>query len=88
MSHVLPVPKAVKDLFEDLLGRSVDLFAYPYGAVDDRSAAAARSAYQWAIACGERSVSDSFDAARVPRVEAKNWDAATFASRIERAFAE
>jgi peptidoglycan/xylan/chitin deacetylase (PgdA/CDA1 family) len=71
-----------------LLGRSVDLFAYPYGAVDDRSVAAARSAYEWAIACGEQSVPDSFDAALVPRVEAKNWDAATLASRIERAFAE
>jgi hypothetical protein len=25
MSHVLPVPKAVKDLFEDLLGRTVEV---------------------------------------------------------------
>lgn len=71
-----------------ILGRSVDLLAYPYGAVDDRSVAAARSVYRWAIACGEQTVPDSFDAALVPRVEVKNWDAATFASRMERAFAE
>jgi peptidoglycan/xylan/chitin deacetylase (PgdA/CDA1 family) len=54
---------------ERLLGRRVDLFAYPYGAADDRVADIVRSSYRWGLACDERPLGSSFDAARVPRVE-------------------
>jgi peptidoglycan/xylan/chitin deacetylase (PgdA/CDA1 family) len=54
---------------ERLLGRRIDLFAYPYGAADDRVADVVRSSYRWGLACDERPLGRSFDAARVPRVE-------------------
>ena len=54
---------------ERLLGRRVDLFAYPYGAADDRVADVVRSSYRWGLTCDERPLGSSFDAARVPRVE-------------------
>jgi peptidoglycan/xylan/chitin deacetylase (PgdA/CDA1 family) len=54
---------------ERLLDRRIDLFAFPYGAVDDRSADAVRVAYRWGVTCEARPIDASFDAARVPRLE-------------------
>jgi peptidoglycan/xylan/chitin deacetylase (PgdA/CDA1 family) len=64
-------------------GRSMDLFAYPYGAVDARTAALVRSTRRWGLSCDERVLRDSFDAGRVPRLEVKRWDVQTLASRID-----
>ena len=52
-----------------LLHTRIDLFAYPYGAVDDRVAEVVRSTCRWGLTCDARPVAGSFDAARVPRVE-------------------
>ncbi len=69
-----------------LTGRPVDLFAYPYGALDRRSAALVRRSWRWGLSCDEQVLGDSFDAARVPRLDVKAWDAAEFATRVSRLF--
>jgi peptidoglycan/xylan/chitin deacetylase (PgdA/CDA1 family)/SAM-dependent methyltransferase len=67
-------------------GQPIDLFAYPYGAVDRGCAAAVRRLWRWGLSCDDRVLGDSFDAARVPRLGVKRWDAAEFASRIDQLF--
>jgi peptidoglycan/xylan/chitin deacetylase (PgdA/CDA1 family) len=69
-----------------IVGQPIDLFAYPYGAVDRGSAAAIRQACRWGVSCDELPLAESFDAARVPRLDVKRWDIAELASRIERLF--
>jgi peptidoglycan/xylan/chitin deacetylase (PgdA/CDA1 family) len=69
-----------------LTGQPVDLFAYPYGAVDRETAALVRRFWRWGLSCDERMLGDSFDAARVPRLEVKAWSTAEFASRVSRLF--
>jgi peptidoglycan/xylan/chitin deacetylase (PgdA/CDA1 family) len=69
-----------------VIGRAVDLFAYPYGSANRATAAAIRRSCRWGLSCDEVTLGDSFDAARVPRLEVKRWDAATFESRIDRLF--
>jgi len=69
-----------------LTGQPVDLFAYPYGAVDRETAALVRRFWRWGLSCDERMLGDSFDAARVPRLEVKAWSTAEFSSRISRLF--
>ena len=71
---------------ERVLGHPVHTFAFPYGAVDRRSAEVSRQHYRWSATCEPRSVASCFDAARVPRVEVKRWDRDAFADRIERMF--
>jgi peptidoglycan/xylan/chitin deacetylase (PgdA/CDA1 family) len=68
------------------IGRPVDLFAYPYGALDRQVTALVRRSCRWGLSCDERSVEASFDAARVPRLDVKPWDVETLAARIERLF--
>lgn len=53
----------------DVAGKRIDLFAYPYGAVDRASADLVRQACRWGVSCDAAPVGGSFDAARVPRVE-------------------
>jgi peptidoglycan/xylan/chitin deacetylase (PgdA/CDA1 family)/SAM-dependent methyltransferase len=67
-------------------GQPVDLFAYPYGAVDREWAAAVRRSWRWGLSCDDRVLGDSFDAARVPRLDVKAWETADFASRVGRLF--
>jgi peptidoglycan/xylan/chitin deacetylase (PgdA/CDA1 family)/SAM-dependent methyltransferase len=67
-------------------GRPIDLFAYPYGAVDRECAAAVRRLWRWGLSCDDRVLGDSFDAARVPRLDVKAWETADFASRVCRLF--
>jgi peptidoglycan/xylan/chitin deacetylase (PgdA/CDA1 family) len=67
-------------------GQPVDLFAYPYGAVDREWAAAVRRSWRWGLSCDDRVLGDSFDAARVPRLDVKAWETADFASRVCRLF--
>jgi peptidoglycan/xylan/chitin deacetylase (PgdA/CDA1 family) len=70
-----------------LTGRPVELFAYPYGTVDRECAALVRARWRWGLSCDERVLGDSFDAARVPRLDVKAWSPAEFASRVSRLFA-
>ena len=72
---------------ERVLGTRVAAFAFPYGAVDRRSAEASRQYYRWSVTCDPAPVAGCFDTARVPRFEVKQWDSDTFAGHIERFFA-
>ena len=63
-------------------GQPIDLFAYPYGAVDRESASSVRRLWRWGLSCADRVLGDSFDAARVPRLDVKSWETADFASRV------
>jgi peptidoglycan/xylan/chitin deacetylase (PgdA/CDA1 family) len=69
-----------------VIGRPVDQFAYPYGAVDRLSAAAARKSCRWSVSCDEAPLGASFDAARVPRLDVKRWSGEALGARIERLF--
>jgi peptidoglycan/xylan/chitin deacetylase (PgdA/CDA1 family) len=69
-----------------VIGRTVDLFAYPYGAVDRPSAGAIRRSCRWGLSCDDVSLGESFDAARVPRLDVKRWDAEALGLRIDRLF--
>jgi peptidoglycan/xylan/chitin deacetylase (PgdA/CDA1 family) len=57
---------------ELVTGRPVKLFAYPFGAVDNRVADSFRTGYDWSMSCAEAAVPFAWDAARVPRVEVKD----------------
>ena len=67
-------------------GQPIDLFAYPYGAVDRECAAAVRRSWRWGLSCDDGPLADSFDAARVPRLEVKSWETVDFASCVCRLF--
>jgi peptidoglycan/xylan/chitin deacetylase (PgdA/CDA1 family) len=70
----------------EITGRTVDLFAYPYGAVDRETAALVRRTWRWGLSCDDRPLGDSFDAARVPRLDVKGWSAEEFARRVSSLF--
>jgi peptidoglycan/xylan/chitin deacetylase (PgdA/CDA1 family) len=70
-----------------IIGREVDLFAYPYGAVDRETAALIRRTYRWGMSCDDRVLGDSFDAARVPRLDVKAWSAQELGRRMSTLFA-
>jgi peptidoglycan/xylan/chitin deacetylase (PgdA/CDA1 family) len=69
-----------------ITGQPVELFAYPYGAVDRETAALVRRSCRWGLSCDERVLGDSFDAARVPRLDVKAWSTDEFARRVSRLF--
>jgi peptidoglycan/xylan/chitin deacetylase (PgdA/CDA1 family) len=69
-----------------LTGQPIDICAYPYGSVDRETAALVRRAWRWGLTCEARALGDSFDAARVPRLDVKAWPAAEFAARVSRLF--
>jgi peptidoglycan/xylan/chitin deacetylase (PgdA/CDA1 family) len=69
-----------------VMGRPVDLFAYPYGSVNRQAAALVRRSCRWGLSCDDASLEDSFDAARVPRVEVKRWDVDRFGATLDRLF--
>jgi peptidoglycan/xylan/chitin deacetylase (PgdA/CDA1 family) len=68
-------------------GCEVEHFAYPYGAVTRACADAVRPVFRWAYACDDVGVGSSFDAARVARVEVRNWTADQLSQRLEQVFA-
>ncbi|PYR90358.1 MAG: hypothetical protein DMF84_20815 [Acidobacteria bacterium] len=72
---------------EALTERPVTLFAYPYGAVDEPTARAAREQFDFAIDCTPATVEVSFDVARVPRVDVKEWTREDLAARLDALFA-
>lgn len=69
-----------------IIGRDVDLFAYPYGAVDRETAALVRRTWRWGMSCDDRVLGDSFDAARVPRLDVKAWSAEELGRRMSKLF--
>jgi peptidoglycan/xylan/chitin deacetylase (PgdA/CDA1 family) len=68
-------------------GVPVDLFAYPYGAVTRTCADPVRAGFRWACSCEEAAIGRSFDAARVGRVEVRNWTADQLSETLDRVFA-
>jgi peptidoglycan/xylan/chitin deacetylase (PgdA/CDA1 family) len=70
-----------------IIGREVDLFAYPYGAVDRETAALVRRTWRWGMSCDDGVLGDSFDAARVPRLDVKAWSAEELGRRVSNLFA-
>lgn len=67
---------------ERVIGRRVDLFAHPYGAVNRRTADLVREACRWSAGCRSASIAASFDAAAFPRLEVKRWDTRTLAAQL------
>lgn len=67
---------------EQLLGRRVDLFAHPYGAVDRATADFVRENCRWSAGCQPAAIASSFDAAAFPRIEVKRWDVVTLGRRL------
>lgn len=72
---------------EAAVQRPVTMFAYPYGASDGPTSMDARESFAWAFDCEGSAIGESFDAARVPRVDVKAWSAGDLASRLDALFA-
>jgi peptidoglycan/xylan/chitin deacetylase (PgdA/CDA1 family) len=72
-----------REALERVLGRPVHSLAYPYGALDDAVADAARRSWRWACACGGYPLAESFDAASVWRIEPGNVTGGEMARRVE-----
>jgi len=71
-----------REALERAIAAPVTLFAYPYGGVDRETADAARREFAFALDCRAAAVSESFDAARVPRLDVKAWSIEDLAARI------
>ena len=67
-------------------GQAVEVFAYPYGAIDCETLAVVRRLCRWGVSCDDRVLGESFDAARVPRLDVKSWPWAEFAVRVSGLF--
>jgi peptidoglycan/xylan/chitin deacetylase (PgdA/CDA1 family) len=71
---------------ERVLPTRVSTFAFPYGAVDRRSAENSRQHYQWSMTCDPAPVASCFDTARIPRFEVKRWNSDRLAEHMNRLF--
>jgi peptidoglycan/xylan/chitin deacetylase (PgdA/CDA1 family) len=71
---------------ESITRQSIELFAYPYGAVDRQVADRLRRSHHWALSCDTGRLGDSFDAARVPRLEVARLELPAFSAAVERMF--
>jgi peptidoglycan/xylan/chitin deacetylase (PgdA/CDA1 family)/SAM-dependent methyltransferase len=72
---------------ERLTGRTVDTLAYPFGAVDDRTVAAARGAgYRLAVTCAGGGITSVDEKLALPRVEVTDGPLDRFVAAVERAF--
>jgi peptidoglycan/xylan/chitin deacetylase (PgdA/CDA1 family) len=71
---------------ERITGRTIQEFAYPYGAASRASADAVRSRFRWGLSCVEGPIGASFDTARAGRVEVRNWTAAQLSETLDRVF--
>lgn len=67
---------------EGVVGRRVDLFAHPYGAIDRATADLVRQNCRWSAGCQAAMVGSSFDAAAFPRLEVKRWDVPTLVQNL------
>jgi peptidoglycan/xylan/chitin deacetylase (PgdA/CDA1 family) len=71
---------------ERLTGASVRTLAYPFGAVDERTVAAARGAgFEIAVTCADGAVRPSDDPLGLPRVEVREEPLERFIARVEQA---
>ena len=50
------------------------------------SGLAVRSSCRWGLSCDERPLTESFDAATVPRLDVKRWEVPELGARIESRF--
>jgi peptidoglycan/xylan/chitin deacetylase (PgdA/CDA1 family) len=74
-----------RERLEEILRRPVTAFAYPYGDVDDATAAAvAESGFDIACACEGRVVVPRSHRLRLPRLDVLDWNGNTFAEHLER----
>jgi peptidoglycan/xylan/chitin deacetylase (PgdA/CDA1 family) len=72
-----------KAALEDLLGRPVRSFSYPFGAWNPTTEELARGAgFRCAVAAHEEPVWSAEDRFRLPRYNVENWDGAEFAARL------
>lgn len=75
---------------EELLGREVASFAYPYGRLQDYTAVTVACLKETGYACGcarfAGVVRRGSDAFQLPRMPVVNWDAETFARKLAESF--
>jgi peptidoglycan/xylan/chitin deacetylase (PgdA/CDA1 family) len=72
---------------ERVTGKTIEQFAYPYGAVSRACADAVRPVFRWACVCDASGMGPSFDAVRVGRVEVRNWTADQLSERLDQVLA-
>jgi peptidoglycan/xylan/chitin deacetylase (PgdA/CDA1 family) len=73
-----------KARLEEILGRPVTSFAYPYGARSEASVAVVREAgFHCACATVAGCVEEGVDRFQLPRVQVNDWDGAEFEERLE-----
>jgi peptidoglycan/xylan/chitin deacetylase (PgdA/CDA1 family) len=73
---------------EVCLDRRVDMFAYPFGALDARTSDVVRElGFRAAVTCADRAVNHREDPMLIPRIAATKEPLDQFVSRVERAFA-
>jgi hypothetical protein len=74
-------------MIEDIVGRPVPLFAYPYGRVEDFSRRTVRLARKagFLLACANvpGTVSRGTDRFRLPRYVVRDWDGDTFEKSLK-----
>jgi peptidoglycan/xylan/chitin deacetylase (PgdA/CDA1 family)/SAM-dependent methyltransferase len=76
-----------KAIVGECTGREVDTLAYPFGAHDERTIAAARDAgYRLGFTCVQRPFGSWDDLLAVPRIEVTNAPLGTLTEKIELAF--
>jgi peptidoglycan/xylan/chitin deacetylase (PgdA/CDA1 family) len=68
---------------EEIVGRRVSAFAYPYGDLDQSTASAVRRAgLAYGCSTVERAVGVSTDLFAIPRLLAADWNEAEFRRRV------
>jgi peptidoglycan/xylan/chitin deacetylase (PgdA/CDA1 family)/SAM-dependent methyltransferase len=79
-----------KDRLEEVMGRPVTSFAYPYGTQDDYAAETVALVREAGFACAcsavEDTVGSSTDRFQLPRVFVQDWDGEEFAKQLLRWF--
>ncbi|MEO8522585.1 MAG: trifunctional glycosyltransferase/class I SAM-dependent methyltransferase/polysaccharide deacetylase [Acidobacteriota bacterium] len=71
---------------EAVTERPVETFAYPYGALNRDVCGAARQAFSWSLSCDALALPESFDAARIARLEAGCLGVQALARALDRLF--
>lgn len=73
-----------KTQLEEMIGRKVRTFSYPYGRhTDETVAIVQRGGFENACACLDQVVRRSADPFRLPRLVVEDWDGPTFAARLD-----
>jgi peptidoglycan/xylan/chitin deacetylase (PgdA/CDA1 family) len=75
--------RACKASLEELVGRPVQSFSYPYGFHSDQTVELVREAgYESAFICDERTVHNMSDPFRLPRFIVRDWDGDEFSRKL------